>query len=97
MDLVHQEPNGSREVGQVSGNEQVRVSGELLGMDKGYEPQSQIKEESSLASPAPAMRTVPKIKCYQTSKKIIRYDYKGPLPKMATISDLMNPKTFIDK
>jgi hypothetical protein len=100
MDLVHKEPDAeNREIGKVPGNEQVRMSGELLGMDTGYKPKTDVMEESGAMarSDKPAMRSVPKIKCYQTSKKIIRYDFKGPFPKMATIDDLMNPKTFLIK
>lgn len=94
MDLVHQEPADEiREVGIAPGNEQVRISGELLGMDTGYQPNTEVALATAAASPA--TKKIPKIKCYQTSKKIIRYDFQGPLPMMVTIDDLMKPKTFI--
>jgi hypothetical protein len=63
-------------------------------MDKGFKAKTAITMVAD-KTPLPAgMIKVPKIKCYQTSKNIQRYAYKGPFPKTVSIDELLHPKTF---
>ena len=81
-------------LGKVPGSEQASITGRLLGMDKGYKAKTAINIVTNKTPLPPGTIKVPKIKCFQTSKNIQRYAYKGPFPKTVSIDELLNPKTF---
>mmetsp|Transcript_68220 Transcript_68220/g.197621 ORF Transcript_68220/g.197621 Transcript_68220/m.197621 type:complete len:178 (+) Transcript_68220:93-626(+) len=81
-------------LGKVPGSEQASITGRLLGMDKGFKAKTAITMVADKTPLPEGMIKVPKIKCFQTSKNIQRYAYKGPFPKTISIDELLNPKTF---